>query len=313
MHRSQHIIGHVYLENQNLIVAYPLGSRAHLRYTTVAVRIIMSVRSSARASRRCASHSELIESEDEFLHDLLCIPGGNRHVRASHSELVESEDEFFYDLLCIPGGNRHESRKKSRLHSPPRLPRASQPPAREDRQHNAEKPEPCEMPRASQPRAREDRRRTPKKSKPCEIEADDIEFDAIIVELRADPSIFVIPTKIPGWVDSEFYVRGVLASSIFAWKIGLTSNPSFRFFNNKFGYHMSGFERMHVLHLGSPADCARLERFLIQNLSYLAGCWNVKPGGENPPKDGPCFVYLVTAYAGGPTAFWVKKNNHDRG
>ena len=89
------------------------------------------------------------------------------------------------------------------------------------------------------------------------------------------------------------------SGGIVVYKIGITSDPSFRMYNPVWGYAPTeGFEEMHLLLAASPTVCAQLERKLIALNREKQGCRNTAPGGENTPPTPPCYTYLVTVACG---------------
>ena len=80
------------------------------------------------------------------------------------------------------------------------------------------------------------------------------------------------------------------------FKIGISANAPWRMFNEVYGYAVRGerYDRMDVLVASFLAVCAYLERVLIASFRSTLGCRNDAPGGESAPKEGLCFVYLVS-------------------
>ena len=86
---------------------------------------------------------------------------------------------------------------------------------------------------------------------------------------------------------------------IVVYKVGITSDPSFRMYNLAWGYApFEGFEEMHLLLAASSIVCAQLEHRLIALNRGKQGCRNTAPGGENTPSTPPCYTYLVTVACG---------------
>jgi len=81
------------------------------------------------------------------------------------------------------------------------------------------------------------------------------------------------------------------------FKIGITSDPEYRFWNRRYGYYLCGWHVMKVLFSGTPEQGIDMERHLINDFKNVPGCRNVARGGENPPKEAPCFVYIALANA----------------
>ena len=106
----------------------------------------------------------------------------------------------------------------------------------------------------------------------------------------------------PAWLDLvalgfQVVVRNVLsARRLSIFKIGITTHAPWRMFNAGYGYAIRDerYDRMDLLVASLPAACAYLERVLIAAFRTTPGCRNVLPGGESAPKEGPCFVYLVS-------------------
>lgn len=97
--------------------------------------------------------------------------------------------------------------------------------------------------------------------------------------------------------DLRSSIMGVLsARGLSVFKIGITSHAPHRMFNLSYGYAVRGdrFDRMDLLVASFPAACAYLERALIAAFRCTPGCRNDNPGGESVPKEGLCFVYLVS-------------------
>ena len=85
------------------------------------------------------------------------------------------------------------------------------------------------------------------------------------------------------------------------FKIGITTDPVYRMFNSGYGYAVSGeiFSSMTLLLASFPSVCSYMERALIQRFQARPGCRNTAPGGENAPKSGLCYVYVVYENCGG--------------
>ena len=81
------------------------------------------------------------------------------------------------------------------------------------------------------------------------------------------------------------------------FKIGITSDPSHRYYNSTYGYNGEGYTAMAVLHSGTPMHGCTLERGLIAALWGRQGLQNIQPGGESAPNDDCCcFTYCVAAW-----------------
>ena len=78
------------------------------------------------------------------------------------------------------------------------------------------------------------------------------------------------------------------------FKIGITRRPYYRYNNAEFGYQREGYSLLEVLCCSTPDTCARLEKALITTFKGRLGCRNDNPGGENPPKNPPCFLYCCS-------------------
>ena len=92
-------------------------------------------------------------------------------------------------------------------------------------------------------------------------------------------------------------VRDILSGrGLVVFKIGISAHAPWRMFNQSYGYAVSGerYDRMDLLVASFPAPCAYLERALIAAFRGTLGCRNDAPGGESAPKEGLCFVYLVS-------------------
>ncbi len=84
------------------------------------------------------------------------------------------------------------------------------------------------------------------------------------------------------------------------FKIGITHDPNFRFWSDKFGYARKGelYSDMVVLASGPCVLVADLEARLIAEWRSVSGCRNDAPGGENAPRQSPAYCYLVVRFAG---------------
>ena len=92
-------------------------------------------------------------------------------------------------------------------------------------------------------------------------------------------------------------VRGLFCDTTppSVFKIGLTRDPRWRFYDAPFAYSAGGeFDSMVVLLVGCVALVQWLEAALISRLRDTPGCRNVAPGGESPPPASyPCYLYVV--------------------
>ena len=92
-------------------------------------------------------------------------------------------------------------------------------------------------------------------------------------------------------------VRGLFCDTTppSVFKIGLTRDPRWRFYDAPFAYFAGGeFDSMVVLLVGCVALVQWLEAGLISRLRDTPGCRNVAPGGESPPPASyPCYLYIV--------------------
>ena len=99
-------------------------------------------------------------------------------------------------------------------------------------------------------------------------------------------------------------------NNLAVFKVGIAHDPAHRWSNDEFGYvreRMWMF--MDIMVASSPGVCRELEIALIARLQSVAGCYNIKPGGEGISKsgstpdsvgtDGTCYCYVVFAPAGG--------------
>ena len=96
-------------------------------------------------------------------------------------------------------------------------------------------------------------------------------------------------------VDSILAQRGICI-----FKIGITRDPVFRMCNPRFGYAVRGeiYTLMSVVFASYPSVCCLMERALICHFGARAGCRNTAGGGENPPEEGLCYVYVVSEPCG---------------
>ena len=87
-------------------------------------------------------------------------------------------------------------------------------------------------------------------------------------------------------------------------KVGVTSDPRFRFTNSGYGYahkRCGGFERMYVVDEGPREEQCMLEAALIRyaQSSYPRGLWNDGPGGEGCFGSSPkvtMYTYFVVKW-----------------
>ena len=82
------------------------------------------------------------------------------------------------------------------------------------------------------------------------------------------------------------------------FKVGITHNPSRRWFNNAYGYRQEGWGTMQVLWVTRPRKAAELETRLITyyKKTKAPGRYNIRPGGESCPRTAPVFVYAVFGF-----------------
>ena len=91
------------------------------------------------------------------------------------------------------------------------------------------------------------------------------------------------------------FVAGVSAQGS-RFKIGITSDPGFRWFNDSYGYGRQGtYVRMHIIAIVKTLEAAAfLEAALIREFRASALCDNEASGGEGAALDAsPGFVYVV--------------------
>lgn len=87
------------------------------------------------------------------------------------------------------------------------------------------------------------------------------------------------------------------------FKFGVTSGPHHRWSNSAYGYKKERWQKMYVLHSSCEAGSVlMLEAALIALFDKEVGLQNTAPGGENPPKIMPCFLYLVVRGLALPTS-----------
>ena len=80
------------------------------------------------------------------------------------------------------------------------------------------------------------------------------------------------------------------------FKVGVTKDPSHRWFNTRYGYAHDGtdWDRMVILAKADDMLAAGLiEAVLIKEFRSRAGCRNEAPGGEGLSPPGPYCVYVV--------------------
>ena len=79
------------------------------------------------------------------------------------------------------------------------------------------------------------------------------------------------------------------------FKIGITSDPVWRFHEAPFAYAKSGdYAAMEVLLVAWPILCGFLERSLIGRMQGVQGLQNIAPGGESLPPSGTiCYLYMT--------------------
>ena len=87
-------------------------------------------------------------------------------------------------------------------------------------------------------------------------------------------------------------------AGITRFKVGITHNPSRRWFHRDYGYRGEDWGYMHVLWVSRPSKAASLERQLITHYkkTQAPGRYNINPGGESCPRVPPVFVYAVFGF-----------------
>ena len=124
----------------------------------------------------------------------------------------------------------------------------------------------------------------------------------ILERLAADPCMEVElppPNALAGAVvtHARAVVQRRLLPGRAVFKIGITTCPTHRWHNAKYGYRLSldSYERMVLLLATDNGDAAAfLEAALIALFQGTDGCRNVATGGEGlRPTEGPFFTYLV--------------------
>lgn len=79
------------------------------------------------------------------------------------------------------------------------------------------------------------------------------------------------------------------------FKLGLTRDPRWRWYDAPFSYSKAGeFSTMELLLVSQVGAIQYLEEALITRFHSQQGCWNLAPGGETPPpRSYPCYLYIV--------------------
>ena len=86
-------------------------------------------------------------------------------------------------------------------------------------------------------------------------------------------------------------------------KFGVTSDPEHRWLNSAYGYKKEKWHKMYVLHRSHDVGSVlMLEAAAIALFEKESGLQNIALGGENPPKEMPCFFYLVVRGLPPPTS-----------
>lgn len=79
------------------------------------------------------------------------------------------------------------------------------------------------------------------------------------------------------------------------FKIGITTDPAYRWGNNKYGYQhdIDDYEQMLVLSEADSTGAAMLEASLIRKFRDVSGCRNTAPGGESVRQGCTIYTYIV--------------------
>ena len=79
------------------------------------------------------------------------------------------------------------------------------------------------------------------------------------------------------------------------FKIGITTDPAYRWGNNKYGYQhdIDNYEQMLVLSEADSTGAAMLEASLIRKFRDVSGCRNTAPGGESVRQGCTIYTYIV--------------------
>ena len=118
-----------------------------------------------------------------------------------------------------------------------------------------------------------------------------------------DSVLFALPQG-PDAEEAVFYILQrfqmwqAAFDDIAAFKVGIAIDPVERYGD---GYAQDGdWVFMDVVFRGSVQACHEMERTLIKLLQGIAGCYNIKPGGEGISvlTEATCHCYIVYAAAG---------------
>jgi hypothetical protein len=79
------------------------------------------------------------------------------------------------------------------------------------------------------------------------------------------------------------------------FKIGITTDPAYRWGNTKYGYQhdIDKYEQMLVLSEADSTGAAMLEASLIRKFRDISGCRNTAPGGESVRQGCTIYTYIV--------------------
>ena len=138
----------------------------------------------------------------------------------------------------------------------------------------------------------------PKRSKTCQRQApnqtlaEPHEFDIVLQRCSTHDDVMHASvysqahsaTDKPPIEAIRSYIRALLDEiGVAIFKIGITGCGVHRFHNECFGYKHDGWNNLHILYGGSPAQCAGLEEVLTDSFKYMSGhhkCCNILRGGE---------------------------------
>jgi len=127
-------------------------------------------------------------------------------------------------------------------------------------------------------------------------------LSAVRCGVQQDPGlVWHFPVVKPSGVEwralcesAETTVRRVIHGRPTIFKIGLTRDPTHRWWNGTYGYRREGFTGMTILCATVLAWAAALETHLIATFQRIPGCQNMATGGESTPSHPPVFVYVVS-------------------
>jgi hypothetical protein len=91
-----------------------------------------------------------------------------------------------------------------------------------------------------------------------------------------------------------------IASTCTEFKIGITLDPRWRFFECAGGEYVKRFRKMTIVYVSTCSNKFRLhstgmmERHQIAIFKEQTGCLNAAPGGEGASKGSPHFMYVVS-------------------